>query len=139
MDSELFTLSLYREVKFSFSRSAGAGGQNINKVSTKVTASVAVDKLEGLTAEERDLLHVRLARRISREGLLSVSAQDTRSQSLNRDLALQRLENLLLNARHIHARRKATRPTGISRRVRLENKKRQARKKANRKQPPADE
>ncbi|MDR1932704.1 MAG: aminoacyl-tRNA hydrolase [Spirochaetales bacterium] len=139
MDSELFSASLYREVRFSFSRSAGAGGQNVNKVSTKVTASVAIDKLEGLTAEDLALIRTRLAGRISGGGLLSVSAQDSRSQIRNRELALQRLEALLRGARHTHAKRRATRPTSASRRARLEGKKRQARKKANRQNPPADD
>jgi ribosome-associated protein len=139
MDSELFTASLYREVVFSFSRSAGAGGQNVNKVSTKVTAAVAIDKLEGLTDEDRALIKTRLAGRISGDGFLSVSAQDTRSQIRNRELALQRIENLLRGARHTHAKRRPTRPTSASRRARLEGKKLQARKKANRKSPPADD
>jgi ribosome-associated protein len=132
MNEELFTVSLYREVSFSFSRSAGAGGQNVNKVNTKVTASVAVDRLEGFTDEETVLVRTRLAGRISGEGILAVSAQDTRSQVRNRELALQRLEALLRGARHIHAKRRPTRPSKASRQARLEGKKRQSAKKSNR-------
>jgi ribosome-associated protein len=135
MDSRLFAASLYREVSFTFSRSAGAGGQNVNKVSTKVTACVAVDRLQGLSEEEAALIRSRLAGRISAEGLLSVTAQDTRSQARNRELALQRLEALLHGARHVHAKRRTTRPTQSSRRARLESKKRQSLKKSARRKP----
>jgi ribosome-associated protein len=139
MDTQLFTASLYREVSFTFSRSAGAGGQNVNKVSTKVTAAVDPDKLEGLTADEAALIKSRLAGRINAEGVLAVTAQDTRSQARNRELAMQRLEALLRAARHSHAKRRATRPTQASRRARLEGKKHSAIKKANRRRPGAEE
>ncbi|MDR1625360.1 MAG: aminoacyl-tRNA hydrolase [Spirochaetia bacterium] len=135
MDPLLFTASLYREVGFAFSRSSGAGGQNVNKVNTKVTACVAVDRLQGLSKEEMALVKNRLAGRLSGEGLLCVTAQDTRSQTRNRELALQRLEALLHGARHIRAKRRATRPTQASRRARLESKKRQSLKKSARKRP----
>jgi ribosome-associated protein len=138
MDSRLFTASLYRETGFTFSRSAGAGGQNVNKVSTKVTASVAVNRLEGLSEEEAALIRKRLAGRISGGGILSVTAQDTRSQARNRELALHRLEDLLRGARRVHARRRATGPTQSSRRARLESKKRHSRKKADRRKPGGD-
>ena len=139
MDNELFAASLYREVRFSFSRSAGAGGQNVNKVNTRVTAQVAVDALEGLTEEEAALIKTRLASRISAEGYISVSAQDTRSQLQNRELALQRLTALLRAARHIRAQRRPTRPTASSRKRRQENKKRVSLKKAGRRRPDGEE
>jgi ribosome-associated protein len=135
MDWRLFTASLYREVSFTFSRSAGAGGQNVNKVNTKVTACVAPDRLAGFSEEEAALLRSRLAGRINSAGLLCVTAQDTRSQARNRELALQRLEVLLRGAARVHAKRRATRPTPASRRARLESKKRQALKKSARGKP----
>jgi ribosome-associated protein len=139
MDIELFTASLYREVRFSFSRSAGAGGQNVNKVNTRVTASVALDKLEGLRGEEAALIKTRLAGRVSAEGILRVSAQDTRSQLRNRELALQRLEALLRAGRRVRAKRRATLPTPGARRARLESKKKAALKKQSRKKPGAED
>jgi ribosome-associated protein len=135
MDLELFTDSLYRETRFTFSRSAGAGGQNVNKVSTKVTACVAVDRLRGLSGEEIALIRSRLAGRISGEGVLCVTAQDTRSQARNRDLAMQRIAALLCGARHTHAKRRATRPTRSSCRARLESKRRLSLKKSTRRKP----
>jgi ribosome-associated protein len=139
MDAELFAASLYREVRFSFSRSAGAGGQNVNKVNTRVTASIDPDKLEGLSGEERSLIKTRLSGRIGAGGLLSVSAQDTRSQLRNRELALQRLEALLRAGQRTHAKRRTTRPTQASRRTRLESKKKASLKKLRRKRPGAEE
>ncbi|MCL1818733.1 MAG: aminoacyl-tRNA hydrolase [Spirochaetaceae bacterium] len=139
MDHELFTASLYREVRFSFSRSGGPGGQNVNKVSTRVTASVAVGALDGLTEEEAALIKTRLASRISAEGFISVSVQDTRSQLRNRELALQRLEALLRAGRHSRAQRRPTRPTASSLRRRQENKKRVSQKKAGRLKPGTEE
>lgn len=135
MDWGLFIASLYRETCFTFSRSAGAGGQNVNKLSTKVRASVALSSLRGLSGEEFALIRERLAGRISGGDILSVTVQDTRSQAQNRDLALRRLEALVRGARRIHAKRRATHPTLSSCRVRLEGKKLHSRKKAARRKP----
>lgn len=127
--------SLYRETVFTFSRSAGAGGQNVNKLSTKVRASVALSGLRGLSDEEIALIRERLAGRISGGDILSVTVQDTRSQARNRELALRRLDVLVCGARRILAKRRATRPTQSSCRVRLESKKRHSWKKAARRKP----
>ena len=138
VDHELFLAALQREVRFSFSRSAGCGGQNVNKVSTRVTASLDLSRLEGLTDEEAALIRARLARRINAEGILSVTAQDTRSQARNRGLAVFRLEELLGAALLPRAKRRPTKPTTASRRARREAKKHSARKKAERKRPAED-
>jgi ribosome-associated protein len=111
-------------VELSFSRSSGAGGQNVNKTSTRATVSVRPDLLEGLDEEERRRMTARLAGRLSGEGVLSVSAQDTRSQLRNRELAVRRLEDLLLRALQEPKKRTRTRPTAASRLRRLEGKRR---------------
>jgi ribosome-associated protein len=139
VNRELFTASLSREARFSFSRSEGAGGQNVNKVNTRVTVSVPLEKLAGLTETEITLIKTRLASRLSAEGCLTLSAQDTRSQARNRTLALTRIEALIIWARRMPARRRPTRPTASSCRKRLESKKITARKKGARKKPDAED
>jgi ribosome-associated protein len=139
MDAELLLSSLARETVFSFSRSSGAGGQNVNKVNTRVTVSVPVDALEGLTEEDRGLLRRRLAGRISGEGILSLSVQDTRSQLHNRDLALERLEALVFNALKKHKKRRPTRPSAAAHARRLDGKRLGSLKKTRRRRPDQEE
>src|SRR5882724_1783522 len=76
------------------SRSGGPGGQNVNKVESRVTIEVEVDALP-LTDEQKMLVCTRLAGRINRDGVLRVTSQAERSQLLNRDRALARMEELL--------------------------------------------
>jgi ribosome-associated protein len=139
MDFELLVSSLARETVFSFSRSSGAGGQNVNKVSTRVTVSVPVEVLEGLSDADRVLLRSRLANRISTEGILSLSVQDTRSQLHNRDLALERLEALVFNALKKQKKRRPTRPSAAAHARRLDGKKQGGIKKHRRRKPVVDD
>ncbi|HMC82356.1 MAG TPA: aminoacyl-tRNA hydrolase [Candidatus Polarisedimenticolia bacterium] len=75
------------ELRFTASRSGGPGGQNVNKVSTRVTLWFDVAGSPSLTAEQRSLIRSRLATRISKEGVLRVVSQQTRSQAANREAA----------------------------------------------------
>lgn len=98
MDREALLRSIDETVRFSFSRSSGAGGQNVNKVSTKVSARVALSDLAGLTEEEQRRAVNRLGSRITTEGELIVHASEHRSQRHNRTAAMERLRRLLLGA-----------------------------------------
>jgi ribosome-associated protein len=74
----------------------GPGGQNVNKVSSRVTLWFAVVNSPSLSQEQRDLIMSRLATRIGKDGVLRVVSQQTRSQAANRELTMERFVELLL-------------------------------------------
>ncbi|WP_276498557.1 alternative ribosome rescue aminoacyl-tRNA hydrolase ArfB [Pontibacter litorisediminis] len=123
---------LERELQFQASRSGGAGGQNVNKVNTKMELRFHVESSELLTEEEKALVQAKLGSRINSEGYLQVVCQTERSQLQNKELCVQRFYELLRQAFTRQKKRKATKPTRSSVRRRLEGKKKQAEKKANR-------
>jgi ribosome-associated protein len=86
------------ELDFATSRSSGPGGQNVNKVNTRVTVLFNVDASTTLSPGQRGLLRERLGGRISRAGVLRVVSQRHRTQLANRDAAVQRLVQLLRDA-----------------------------------------
>jgi ribosome-associated protein len=86
------------ELEFSTSRSSGPGGQNVNKVNTRVTVLFDVERSAVLSEEQRELLRARLGGRISRAGVLRVVSQRHRTQLANRDAAVARLATLVREA-----------------------------------------
>lgn len=115
------------ELRVTFSRSSGAGGQNVNKTSTKATVHWSVGRSRVLSVEEKARVRTKLANRINFLDELVVSSERERSQPQNRALAIARLEALITRALHVPKKRRPTRPTKASKIRRLESKIRRSR------------
>ena len=127
------SLSIPRsELDVRVSRSSGAGGQHVNKTSSRVEIFWNIPASRALTDEQRARLLDKLSSRLSTEGSIRVVASDLRSQSRNRDLAEERLADLVRRALIVPRKRKPTKPTRAAKEARLESKKRQSNKKKER-------
>ncbi|HWL40821.1 MAG TPA: alternative ribosome rescue aminoacyl-tRNA hydrolase ArfB [Gemmatimonadaceae bacterium] len=126
------------ELDVRVSRSSGAGGQHVNKTSSRVEIFWNVVSSKAVSDEERARLLDKLESRLTTEGSIRVVASDMRSQSRNRELAEERLAELVRRALVIPRKRRPTKPTRASKEARLEEKKRQARKKRDRQQKSFD-
>lgn len=126
------------ELHESMSRSGGPGGQNVNKVSTRVTLRWSIADSRVLSDDRRARLLSRLKSRLTRDGELLVHADRTRSQLTNREEARRRLAEIVNDALHVPKSRRATKPTKGSQRRRLASKKRRSDTKRLRRRPPDD-
>jgi ribosome-associated protein len=111
------------EITFSYSRSGGPGGQNVNKVSSRVTLTFDLIHAACLSEDQRRRISQKLATRINKDGVLRVISQRTRSQDMNRDDALARFTDILRQALAVERPRVKTRVPQAAHRRRLEEKK----------------
>jgi ribosome-associated protein len=126
---------LGKELVFTTSRSSGPGGQNVNKVNSKVTLQFDVAGSEILTQEEKDTISGKLSSRMTREGILMLTAQDKRSQLQNKESVILKLEKLLTKAFERKKVRRATKPSKGSVQNRIKKKKQISEKKKWRQKP----
>ena len=124
---------LQKETTYKASRSGGKGGQNVNKVSSKVELLFSVDNSALFTDEEKALLNDKLQSRFNKDGLVQIICDEERSQYLNKEKALERLVLLLSRALHVPKVRKPTRISKAAKAARLEKKRMTAVKKESRK------
>ena len=114
------------ELDVRVSRASGAGGQHVNKTSSRVEIFWNIQGSRALSEGQRARLLDRLASRLTTEGSVRVVASDMRSQSRNRNLAEERLAELVRRALVIPKKRRPTRPTKASKEARLDKKKRRS-------------
>ncbi|MBO9675038.1 MAG: aminoacyl-tRNA hydrolase [Sphingobacteriaceae bacterium] len=124
---------ILRSVTFKTSRSGGKGGQNVNKVSSKVELIYDLETTVSFTEDEKTLLRSRLENRLDAEGLLHIVSQEDRSQLLNKEKTIVKLINLLKRSLVVQKKRKPTKVPKAVIEKRLKNKASTAEKKKNRK------
>ena len=105
MDKEI----LLSELKFKAVRSSGAGGQNVNKVSSKVVLSFDLANSLGLTHGEKELLQVKIATKLTQENILILTSEEDRSQLKNKEVVVKKFLKVIENGLKIPKERKETR------------------------------
>jgi ribosome-associated protein len=126
------------EITFRFSRSGGPGGQNVNRVESRVELLFDLANSPSLSGEQRQTLLERLKTHLDQEGFLHIVSQTSRSQIKNREEAVAKLQALLQSALKLRKKRRPTRPSKASRERRLQEKKRRGEAKKSRKKHDAE-
>ncbi|MDB5199707.1 MAG: Class peptide chain release factor [Chitinophagaceae bacterium] len=129
-------INVLKEIKFKTARSGGSGGQNVNKVETMVEGYFNVQGSQLLSPEQKDLVTIKLANKITDEGFLLVKSQTERSQLGNKEEVIRKINTLINHALIKPKKRKPTKPSKAAKEKRIESKKKkgeikQARKKVN--------
>lgn len=126
---------LFNEVSYKAVRSSGAGGQHVNKTSSKVILTFNVEQSSGLSEEEKELLSKKLQSRLTLNNELILECSETRSQHRNKELVLERFKEIILAGLIKPKKRKKTKPSRASKFKRLRKKKMHSEKKINRRKP----
>jgi ribosome-associated protein len=112
-----------RELDFTASRSEGPGGQNVNKVNSKITLRWDITNSLLISDEEKNQIKENLSSFITKDGVLILSAQDKRSQLQNKEAVMEKLDWLLLKAFEVKKQRKPTKPSKAAKAERIRKKK----------------
>ncbi|SDZ86475.1 ribosome-associated protein [Flavobacterium gillisiae] len=126
------------EVNYKAVRSSGAGGQNVNKVSSKVVLTFDVEHSQGLSEEEKELLKVNLSSRLTTDFSLILNCDEDRSQLRNKDIVTKRFLEIIKKGLEVPKIRKATKIPKSAIRKRIKNKKNVSQIKQNRRKPDLD-
>ncbi|CAM1348991.1 alternative ribosome rescue aminoacyl-tRNA hydrolase ArfB [Tenacibaculum insulae] len=129
---------LIKELKFKAIRSSGAGGQHVNKVSSKIELTFDLENSRELSENQKEILLKKLTNRLTKEGVLILFSDETRSQHRNKELAIKRFLALITQGLKRPKIRRTTKPTKASVKRKAENKQRNALKKTLRKKPKLD-
>lgn len=124
-----FAKRLQSELSFSVSRSGGPGGQNVNKVNSKVTLKFDVAQSNVLTDEEKEVILRKLGARLTTDGVLLLTSQESRSQLDNKQTVMLKFDSLLTKAFEKKKPRKATKPSKGAVQKRIKSKKQHSEKK----------
>jgi len=123
---------LQKEVAYKTSRSGGKGGQNVNKVASKVELLFSVNNSLLFTDEEKERINGKIQSRVNKDGLVQIVCDEERSQYLNKEKAIERLIVLLTKALHVPKVRKAVKVSKAAKAARLESKRINSAKKESR-------
>ncbi len=126
------TKTIIQELEFKAVRSSGAGGQHVNKVSTKIELTFNIETSNGLSDVEKEKIYLKLQNRLTKENVLLLQCDETRSQHKNKEIAIKRFLSLIEGALKVVKKRRATKPSKSSIEKRLKSKKKAASIKANR-------
>ncbi len=124
---------LLKELQFKAIRSGGAGGQHVNKVSSKIEIAFNVLASNALSALEKERISLKLGKRLTKEKVLMIQCDESRSQHKNKQLAIIRLLEILEMALKVAKKRRPTKPSKSAMEKRLQRKKSLAQKKQSRK------
>lgn len=127
--------NIIKELQFKAIRSSGAGGQHVNKTSSKIELTFDLENSYSLSDREKDLLKTKLQTKLTKENVLILFCEETRSQHRNKELAIKRFLSLIKTNLVRPKKRKPTKPSKASIKRKAENKKRNSVKKALRKRP----
>ncbi|MBL4904464.1 MAG: aminoacyl-tRNA hydrolase [Flavobacteriaceae bacterium] len=130
--------NLIKELNFKAIRSSGAGGQHVNKVSSKIVLSFDIANSNEFSEEQTALLCKNLATRLTKEQVLILTSDESRSQHKNKELVIKRFLELIVKGLQVPKPRKATKPSKASVKRKMVNKQQQSAKKTLRKKPEED-
>ena len=119
---ELKNRNFEKEFTFSTSRSSGPGGQNVNKVSTKVELRFSLTSSSIFSAEEKQMIFTKLKNKITKDGELVLVSQSERTQLMNKIVVTEKFYDLISKALTVQKKRRSTKPTLSSKIKRLEGK-----------------